>query len=36
MIEEILWYGDDVVVLEPESIRDSVISRLQLGVDLYG
>ena len=36
MIEEILWYGDDVVVLEPESIRGSVISRLQSGVDLYG
>ena len=36
LIEEILWYADDAVVLEPEEIRISVINRLQSGVKRYG
>lgn len=36
LIEEILWYADDVVVIAPEVIRSSVIDRLQSGVKRYG
>ena len=36
LIEEILWYGDDAVVIKPESVRSSVIERLQSGVKRYG
>lgn len=36
MIEEILWYGDDVVVKAPKDLREEVISRVKHGVELYG
>ena len=36
MAEEILWYAEDAVVLEPESLRTSVIESLQAGVIRYG
>ncbi len=35
-IEEILWYGDDVIVSEPEELRLEVITRLKEGVRRYG
>ena len=35
-IEEILWYADDAVVLEPKDVRDEIINRLELGVKRYG
>ena len=36
LIEEVLWYGEDVVVIKPEVLRQSVITRLQSGVKRYG
>jgi predicted DNA-binding transcriptional regulator YafY len=36
MAEEILWYGEDAVVLKPASLRTSVIESLQSGVVRYG
>ena len=36
MAEEILWYGEDAVVLKPESLRNSVIESLQAGLIRYG
>jgi predicted DNA-binding transcriptional regulator YafY len=36
MAEEILWYGEDAVVLKPASLRNSVIESLQFGVARYG
>ena len=36
LIEEILWYADDAVVIKPEAIKLSVIDRLQSGVKRYG
>jgi proteasome accessory factor B len=36
MAEEILWYGEDAVVLKPASLRASVIESLQSGVARYG
>jgi proteasome accessory factor B len=36
MAEEILWYAEDVVVLNPESLRRSIIQCLQSGVARYG
>jgi proteasome accessory factor B len=36
LIEEILWYADDAVVIAPETIRESVIDRLQSGAKRYG
>ncbi len=36
MIEEILWYGDDVVLKSPADLRDEVIKRLEQGVKRYG
>ena len=36
LIEEILWYGDDAVVIKPESVKSAVIDRLKSGVKRYG
>jgi len=36
LIEEILWYADDAVVIKPEAIKLSVIDRLQSGIKRYG
>ena len=35
-IEELLWYGEDVIVVQPDLIRSSVIERLKAGVKRYG
>jgi len=32
LIEELLWYGDDVVLHSPVDIREEIISRLENGV----
>jgi proteasome accessory factor B len=36
MAEEILWYGEDAVVLKPDTLRKSVIESLRAGVIRYG
>ena len=36
MAEEILWYGEDAVVLKPETLKDLVIESLRAGVARYG
>lgn len=36
LIEELLWYGDDVVLQSPVDIREELIRRLQTGVKNYG
>ena len=36
MAEEILWYAEDVVVLQPAALRATVIESLQSGVIRYG
>ena len=33
LIEELLWYGDDVVLRSPVDIREEIISRLENGVN---
>jgi proteasome accessory factor B len=35
-IEEILWYGNDVIVSEPEELRIEILNRLRVGVVTYG
>ena len=35
-IEELLWYGDDVIVTEPLELRVEIIARLQVGITTYG
>jgi len=35
-IEEILWYGDDLVVSDPQNLRSKVLSLLESGVKTYG
>lgn len=35
-IEEVLWYADDAVVLEPDNVRNEIVKRLELGVERYG
>ena len=35
-IEEILWYGSDVIVVGPADLRMQVIDLLKAGVDRYG
>ena len=35
-IEEILWYGNDVIVSEPLDLRNEIINRLKLGLATYG
>lgn len=36
LIEEILWFGDDVVVASPRDLRTEIISRLEIGIQIYG
>lgn len=36
LIEELLWYGDDVVLSQPQDIRDEIISRLKSAVTAHG
>lgn len=36
LIEELLWYGDDVVLQSPIDLREELIRRLQTGVKNYG
>ena len=35
-IEELLWYGDDAIVISPKDVRDEIVKRLELGVKRYG
>ena len=35
-LEEILWYGSDVVLIEPLDLRQQIIERLKAGVKRYG
>ena len=35
-VEEVLWYGDDVVVETPRELRDEIIGYLKSGVANYG
>jgi proteasome accessory factor B len=35
-VEEVLWYGDDVVVETPRELRDEIIGYLKSGVAIYG
>ena len=35
-VEEVLWYGDDVVVETPRELRDEIIGYLKSGVASYG
>jgi len=35
-IEEVLWYGDDVVIETPRELRDEIIGHLKSGVANYG
>ena len=35
-IEEILWYGNDVIVSEPLDLRNEILNRLKLGLATYG
>ena len=36
LIEELLWYGDDVVLHSPSDLRAELIRRLKSGVKNYG
>jgi len=35
-IEEVLWYADDAIVVEPSDVRTEIVKRLELGVKRYG
>jgi predicted DNA-binding transcriptional regulator YafY len=35
-IEEVLWYGDDAIVMEPKGVREEIVKTLELGVKRYG
>ena len=35
-IEEVLWYADDAIVVEPADVRTEIVKRLELGVKRYG
>ena len=35
-VEEVLWYGSDVIVSRPQTLRDEVIAHLKSGVVTYG
>ena len=35
-IEELLWYGNDVLVAEPLDLRTEIIDRLRVGISTYG
>jgi proteasome accessory factor B len=34
-IEEVLWYGEDAVLIEPHSVQAEIIARLESGVKRY-
>ena len=36
LIEEVLWYADDAIVVEPADVRTEIVKRLKLGVKRYG
>ena len=36
IVSEVLWHGPDAVILEPEHLRDSVVSALQEIVEAHG
>jgi proteasome accessory factor B len=36
LIEEVLWYGNDVIVTEPSDIRTEIMDHLKAGVATYG
>ena len=36
LIEEVLWFGDDVVLHSPKDLRNEIVSRLEHGVKSYG
>lgn len=35
-IEEVLWYGNDVIVSEPSDLRNEIFGYLKVGVATYG
>ena len=35
-IEELLWYGNDVLLSEPLDLRTEIIDRLRVGISTYG
>lgn len=35
-IEEVLWFGDDVVLVSPPEMREKLVNLLKIGVDRYG
>jgi len=35
-VEEILWYGSDVIVLDPRDLREQIVGLFKLGVQRYG
>jgi len=35
-IEEVLWYADDAIIVEPTDVRAEIVKRLELGVKRYG
>ncbi len=35
-VEEVLWYGNDVIVFEPIDLRNEVLGHLKAGVATYG
>ncbi|MCX6448909.1 MAG: WYL domain-containing protein [Actinobacteria bacterium] len=35
-IEEVLWYGNDVIVFEPIDLRNEILGHLKAGVATYG
>ena len=35
-IEEVLWYGNDVIVSEPIDLRNEILGHLKSGVATYG
>ena len=36
LIEEVLWYGNDVIVTEPSDLRSEIMGHLKAGVTTYG
>jgi proteasome accessory factor B len=35
-VEEVLWYGSDVIVSEPQTLRYEILAHLKSGVVRYG
>jgi predicted DNA-binding transcriptional regulator YafY len=33
LIENLLWHGQNIIVRKPQSLRDSVVSRLEEFID---